>query len=74
MVDINYRVIKDLQISFLAKYRTDGTCIWAVRAGGDGTDVPKSIVVDQKGNVLIAGNFTSEADFWVIKVDSKGFI
>ena len=43
---------------FLAKYRPDGTFLWARRFGGTGVyDFAESVVLDPAGNAYLAGSF-----------------
>ncbi|HBY19785.1 MAG TPA: hypothetical protein DEG71_02065, partial [Clostridiales bacterium] len=48
---------------FIAKYNTDGECIWAKSAGGTKYDYGSSITIDNLGNIYITGNFTDTANF-----------
>ena len=44
---------------FVAKISTDGDCIWAVKAGGEGYDYPESISIDGEGNCYVGGFINS---------------
>jgi hypothetical protein len=44
---------------FVAKYDTDGNCIWVRQAGGAGQDTPAGMAVDSLGNCFITGYFES---------------
>ncbi len=44
---------------FIAKYKQDGTLIWAESVGGTAADDPSAIAVDKDGNVSIVGTFYS---------------
>jgi gliding motility-associated-like protein len=50
--------------TFVAKYTTNGTLIWAVSMGGSGSDIIQvnSLAVDINGNPIISGQFDS-SDF-----------
>lgn len=49
--------------AFVYKYDTDLNLIWDRRLGGKGHDNGWNITVDNDGNVLTSGRFTSTADF-----------
>jgi len=59
---------------FLAKYNTDGDCIWAIKAGGSGTDWGTGLAVDSSGGVYVCGQNLSPAIFGTIPVDAGGFM
>ena len=44
---------------FLAKYKNDGTLVWAQSAGGPSNDLAASVATDVFGNVFVTGNFES---------------
>jgi gliding motility-associated-like protein len=48
---------------FVAKYNTAGTCLWAVSAGGPGSDIGNGVAVDANGNVVITGEFAGTSTF-----------
>jgi hypothetical protein len=46
---------------FLAKYDSNGTVLWAKRAGGTNVDHASCVATDVQGNVYIAGYFNSDS-------------
>lgn len=48
---------------FIAKYDNTGACLWAVSAGGAGSDIGNGIAVDNSGNVFVTGEFAGTATF-----------
>ncbi len=52
-----------IQDIFIAKYNTFGTCLWAKKAGGAGSDIGNGITVDAAGNVVVTGEFIGAATF-----------
>lgn len=48
---------------FVAKYDPSGNCLWAVRAGGAGSDIGNGVAVDGSGNVVITGEFAGTSTF-----------
>jgi VCBS repeat-containing protein len=48
---------------FVAKYTSSGALAWARRMGGGASDIPRSIAVDNAGNVYACGSFEGTADF-----------
>ena len=48
---------------FVAKLSNSGSWLWAVKAGGTGTDNSKAIAVDSSGNAFITGYFRETANF-----------
>ncbi len=70
---------------FVAKYRNDGSAIWALREGGIDYDQAYSVTVDNQNNIIITGYFSGTAniggtvltalgnyDVFVAKYDSNG--
>jgi hypothetical protein len=71
---------------FIAKYNTQGTLLWARKAGGNGYDEAYALAVDTAGNAYITGAFEGTAtfgsvmltnasgsiDIFVAKCDSNG--
>ncbi|HIK12836.1 MAG TPA: SBBP repeat-containing protein [Oscillatoriaceae cyanobacterium M33_DOE_052] len=49
--------------TFISKLNADGTFAWAKSLGGSGSDIGKSIAVDDSGNVYTTGTFQGTADF-----------
>ena len=49
--------------AFVAKYRADGTLVWAKRLGGAYDDFGQAVAVDGAGNVLVTGKFQAAGDF-----------
>lgn len=58
---------------FIAKYNSDGECLWASNAGSDGFDEGKSIIADEAGYVYITGLFEGKALFgqMIVKGDKQ---
>lgn len=48
---------------FVSKFTPSGQLVWARRFGGSSSDRPAGMDVDAQGNVVIAGTFSSTADF-----------
>jgi hypothetical protein len=48
---------------FVAKYDPAGSCLWAVSAGGSGTDQAIGVALDYTGAVYVTGNFSLTATF-----------
>lgn len=46
---------------FLAKYDPQGECLWAVRAGGTGTDVATGLSFIHRDALIVSGQFTDTA-------------
>ncbi len=46
--------------AFLTKISSSGTLIWSSYYGGEGLDVGKDLIIDDKGNVLMIGSTWSE--------------
>jgi hypothetical protein len=44
---------------FVVKYDSSGTPLWARRMGGTGTDIANSVSTDSSGNIVVAGQYTS---------------
>ena len=57
---------------FIAKYATDGSVVWATKAGGLGHDIGRGIAVDDSGNSYITGRFRGGATFGDIRLDAVG--
>ena len=49
---------------FIVKYDPYGNVLWAKQqdAGGTGNDVGQSVAADASGNVIVAGNYTAQAN------------
>ncbi len=52
-----------IQDVFVVKYDRHGNVKWAVSGGGSGADIGNAITLDNKGNVLITGQFMDTAKF-----------
>ncbi len=48
---------------FVAKFDSNGVCVWSNRYGANGTDAGRSIAVDATGNIVMTGVFQSTVDF-----------
>ncbi len=56
----------------LLKYSSDGSLIWARRAGGSDGDVGHAVAVDTSDNIFVAGEFETISDFGPYTVDTYG--
>ncbi len=45
--------------SFIAKFDSEGICLWAEKIAGTGYDITKKIILDRLANIYIAGFFDS---------------
>jgi 6-phosphogluconolactonase (cycloisomerase 2 family) len=45
--------------TFVVKYDSSGTPLWARRIGGTGADIAFSVKTDSTGNIVVAGNYSS---------------
>jgi len=59
---------------FLAKFDSVGGCIWAVSAGGFGSDAGGGIIQDDQGNIYICGYNSQQAIFGNDTIPAGGFI
>ena len=57
---------------FIAKYNTNGNCVWAKNAGGTDYDRGWGISTDANGNCYVTGNFEGTATFGTIQLVSNG--
>ena len=57
---------------YLSKSDSTGHFVWAVKAGGAGSDRPTSLKVDRDGNCFITGYFYGTATFGSYNVTSTG--
>lgn len=48
---------------FVAKYDTDGNCIWAKRFGAGGNETGYGIAVDSSNNIFVTGSFLGTVNF-----------
>jgi hypothetical protein len=48
---------------FLAKYNSDGNCIWAKKAGGTNSEIGAGVSNDANGNIYITGLFRGTVNF-----------
>jgi hypothetical protein len=48
---------------YLAKYDAAGALQWARRMGGPGADMPHSVIIDPRGDILLFGYFSATVDF-----------
>lgn len=58
---------------FVSKLNSVGKVLWAVRAGGNGSDKGMSIAVDGSGNSFVTGYFQGTATFGSTTIVSTGF-
>ncbi len=71
---------------FIVKYDKNGKVVWAKKEGGNGLEIPYSIVIDNNNNPIIAGRFAALSiqfgthilsqkgsyDVFLVKYDSSG--
>jgi len=57
---------------FVAKLTTDGTWLWAQRAGGVNNESSESITIDDSGNCYVTGFFWGSATFGTTTLTSAG--
>lgn len=57
---------------FVAKLDSDGDWLWAIRAGGVGSDTGNAISTDVNGNCFITGSFSETASFGSSNLTSAG--
>lgn len=53
---------------FVAKVSPSGKFIWALKAGGSGSDYGYGIAADAKGGALVTGSFSGTATFGTLKL------
>jgi len=58
---------------FVAKLDADGNWLWAVNAGGAGSDLGREIAIDGAGNIYVTGYFNSTATFGDHTLTSSGY-
>ncbi|MEQ9229935.1 MAG: hypothetical protein RIF46_04580, partial [Cyclobacteriaceae bacterium] len=56
---------------FISKYDSNGSLIWANNFGGKGSDIPKDLQIDDRGNVFITGSFKEDIDFSTFRLTSN---
>jgi len=69
--NITYHSKGDKDI-FLIKYDSDGSVLWSTTGGGSMADETTSMVIDEKGNCYIAGDFEGLAEFNKKMIESLG--
>ena|ERR1035437_2554253 len=57
---------------YIAKYDSDGNCIWAKQAGGSSDDFSYGISIDANKNCYITGYFYGTVVFGAIQLDTYG--
>ncbi len=57
---------------FLAKFDSNGTCLWAKAASGTGGSRAKSVVIDAAGNPILSGFFLGNTTFGTNNLSSAG--
>lgn len=57
---------------FIAKYNSTCDLIWLKQSGGLGSEVSRSIVVDNSGNIYMTGHFSGTANFGTISLTQVG--
>jgi hypothetical protein len=58
--------------SWAARYRPDGTLVWARSLGGSGEQQAHGISADSDGKVLVTGEFQGTSQFGTHRLDSSG--
>ncbi len=48
---------------FICKLDASGNFVWAKSMGGEGSDVPRTLVVDADENLYLTGNYVGKSDF-----------
>lgn len=48
--------------AFIQKLDSLGNYVWAVRIGGTGADIARSVAINSAGEVIISGTFTNQVD------------
>jgi hypothetical protein len=56
---------------FLAKYSSDGNCIWATTMGGNDNDRPVNILLDSENNIYISGFYSKNTMIFYNKDGSE---
>lgn len=59
---------------FIAKLNDSGQCIWITQVGGSGNDSARDIVIDDLGNLYLAGSFSGSVafgDFTLVSNDDE---
>jgi len=59
---------------FLAKYDSNGNCIWAKKAGGNKDDSGSGLTLDNDGNIYLCGINNETATFDSFTIPPGGFI
>ncbi|PCI93810.1 MAG: hypothetical protein COB15_15710 [Flavobacteriales bacterium] len=56
-------IIRSMNDYFILKYDVNGSVDWNISVGGNGNEYFKSYVLDDSGNLYVAGNFQNTVDF-----------
>jgi len=75
---------------FIVKYNSEGEVLWAIGAGGDGSETANSVSIDGSNNIYVVGAFSSNtfsigeielvnssdtnSDMFVAKISSDGIV
>ncbi|MDR3611398.1 MAG: SBBP repeat-containing protein [Ignavibacteriaceae bacterium] len=57
---------------FIAKFDSNGNCLWATQAGGTTDDIGYGISVDTSGNSYVTGSFSGTASFGSSQLTTYG--
>lgn len=58
---------------YMARFGKDGTCKWAHRVGGGGTDRLRKIMAMPNGDFVVAGDFNSTSDYGGLTISPNGY-
>lgn len=63
-----FPVSRGLRDILVAKFTSEGQCVWATNAGGKGDDEAISVTVDAAGSIYVTGYITGQATFGSLTV------
>jgi len=59
----NFTTVQDSIQIFVTRLNAQGNILWSRECGGDYTEIPEDIDVDENGNIYITGQFKGSANF-----------